>query len=392
MAHERARFLIEKLKKSIKQSPSISLLGMRQSGKTTLIKQLCNSYLTLDDDRTLNLFRDGNWAKLDSKAIPIAIDECQKLPELFDHVKLLIDQKKQMGRFILTGSVRFLSKKQIKESLTGRTLILELLPMTIAESHEKPQYDIFTELTKHSTFESFIKHKTKNWCTHKMISHHLLTGGLPGICYKRDTSLRQDLLEQHVDTLLSRDLPMLYQTKLSHLKLKLFLKELTLIQGIDWSIELVAKKIGVSAPTLRALLQAFEGLFLLRVVGKRIYLEDSGVSNLMVNHSILSPIQVYRSFVFRELFALIRYRYSRNVEIKNYFTRGGVDVPFLIELNKYCFAFTVDEENFVTEKSIKSLGKLKLKYKNAKRVAFHQGENAYESTSGVWCLPLTWLV
>ncbi len=393
MAHLRVRFISSKLKETLKKSPSISLLGMRQTGKTTLLKQICQSYFTLDDDRTLNQFSSGQWALLEEAKPPIAIDECQKLPNLFDRIKLLIDQRKQLGRFILTGSVRFLSKKQIKESLTGRTLVIELLPMTLNESSQLEQRDILATLESSSKFANFVsKWKPGVWANFQNIDHHLKVGGLPGICFKRDVALRNDLLEQHIDTLLSRDLQMLYQTKLSLPKLKMFLKECALMQGQDWSIEKTAKKIGTSAPTLKSVLLAFEGLFLIRMIGKKLYFEDSGIAHFLIPNELISPLHIYRSFVFRELFALLRYQYSRAIEIDEYTTRGGIDIPFIIQTENHRFAFTVDTETYVSEKSLKSLGKYNKKFNHTKCIAFHRGPEAYESSTGIWCLPLTWLV
>lgn len=393
MPHLRDRAIHARFKKTLTQTPSISLLGMRQTGKTTLVKLFCQDYLTLDDDRTLYSFQDGNWSSLDSARASTAIDECQKLPGLFDHVKWLIDQKKQMGRFILTGSVRFLSKKQIKESLTGRTLILELLPMTLAESHQKTPYNFIEAVLQAKTFESFVQSRKKSvWCSPSQVQHHLTTGGLPGICFKRDAQLRADLFEQHVETLLSRDLPMLYQTKLRLSKLKLLLTELAQTQGSVFYGEKTARLIGVSAPTLRAIMNALEGLFLLRKIGKTYFLEDGGISNHLAKNDHLTPAQLDQSFVFRELLAILKYRYSRSDEITRYQTRGGVNIPFVFKTRGDVIGITVDATDRVGEKSIKGLGKFRNAARAKRLIAFHRGDHPYLSTTNVWCLPLTWLV
>ena len=390
MAHLRSRFLAEKLNKSLKQSPTLSLLGMRQTGKTTLLKEICNSYVTLDDDRTLNQFKQGNWTFLEQLPCPVGIDECQKLPALFDRIKFLVDQKKQMGRYILTGSVRFLSKRQIKESLTGRTLTLELLPLTLSEAHQKKQGDIIKALLHSKTLADFEAYRRPLYTFSKtQIDSHLELGGLPGICLKRDPALRRDLFDQQIETLLSRDLPLLYDTKMSLTKLKLLLKELALIQGLDFSTESLARKISTSSPTLKSVIDAFEGLFLIRRVGKRVYLEDGGISHSLVPNSVLSPLQLYRSFVFRELLALIRYQYPRSTEITSYKTRGGVDIPFVLDVEGRKIAILVDYEPFVTEKTLKSLGKFSKRFRSSRIVVFYLGQSTFEASNGVWCIPLT---
>lgn len=298
-----------------------------------------------------------------------------------------------MGRFILTGSVRFLSRRQIQESLTGRTLILELLPLTIAEAHQMPQLDFFGMLSESKTFRHFGEQREgKSWCSTHQLQRYLVAGGLPGICLKKDSDLRSDMIEQQLETLLSRDLQMLYETKLSLVKLKLLLRELALIQGIEWSVEKTAKKIGISGPTLRTLLAAFEALFLIRRVNDQLYLEDGAISNFLVPNALLNPNQLMRAFVFRELFAQIRYRYSRSIEISTYATRGGIDIPFVFDFGERRFAITVESDSYASEKSIKGLGKFIKRHRNSTAVALHLGTKAYQSSTGIWCIPIQWIV
>ena len=87
---------------------------MRKVGKTTLIKNLVKQYASFDDQRFLKLAESSEWSFIDDARSPMGLDECQKCPSVFDRVKLNADQRKKPGQYILTGSVRFLSKKQIK--------------------------------------------------------------------------------------------------------------------------------------------------------------------------------------------------------------------------------------------------------------------------------------
>jgi len=135
MPHLRLRILENQIRHDLSWSPVVSVLGMRQVGKSTLLSQLGKTYMTLDDDETLRKFERGDWSTVEASETPLVIDEAQKSPGLFDRVKLIVDRRKRPNQFLLTGSVRFLSRKQIRESLTGRTSLLELLPLTLAESH-----------------------------------------------------------------------------------------------------------------------------------------------------------------------------------------------------------------------------------------------------------------
>src|SRR5437879_5508586 len=90
---------------AMKDTPAVLINGPRQSGKTTLVKEYSPAlpYYTLDDDNLLNAVKQdpvGFINQID-KAI---IDEIQRAPELLRAIKLSIDQNRQPGRFLLTGS------------------------------------------------------------------------------------------------------------------------------------------------------------------------------------------------------------------------------------------------------------------------------------------------
>ena len=63
MAHLRNRILEAEIRKDLKWSPVVSVLGMRQVGKSTLLRQIGANYLTLDDDQLQRKFELGEWAK-----------------------------------------------------------------------------------------------------------------------------------------------------------------------------------------------------------------------------------------------------------------------------------------------------------------------------------------
>src|SRR5262245_61196669 len=111
MPHLRHRYLRKNIESDLSWSPVVSVLGMRQVGKTTLLRQIGGDYRTLDDDGFLRKLEQGIWTEIESGKSPMTIDEAQKAPGLFDRVKLIVDQRRRPGQFLLTGSVRFLSKK-----------------------------------------------------------------------------------------------------------------------------------------------------------------------------------------------------------------------------------------------------------------------------------------
>lgn len=137
---------------AVKSFPAIALTGPRQSGKSTLLKNLLKDYKyeTLDDPviRELaisdpNLFLDN----IGSKGI---IDEIQYAPDILSYIKIRIDEKRQTkGQFVLTGSQQFHLIKNLGDSLAGRIVLFELLPFSISEykraKGDKEILDIFID-------------------------------------------------------------------------------------------------------------------------------------------------------------------------------------------------------------------------------------------------------
>lgn len=127
------------LKRLAKGFPVVVLSGPRQSGKTTLAQALFGKkkpYVSLenaaerefaerDPERFLQRFPDG-----------AILDEVQRCPALLSWLQGVVDNRKRMGDFILTGSAQFELVAQISQSLAGRAGRVELLPFSLGELHQ----------------------------------------------------------------------------------------------------------------------------------------------------------------------------------------------------------------------------------------------------------------
>ncbi len=119
----------------------VVLHGARQSGKTTLAKQVAaergGTYTTLDDEQTRLAALEDPLTFLREQPHPLVIDEIQLGGDrLVRAVKMAVDDDQATGRFLLTGSTDFLAVPTISESLAGRTAILRLWPMSAAEMND----------------------------------------------------------------------------------------------------------------------------------------------------------------------------------------------------------------------------------------------------------------
>lgn len=133
------RALRQELQKASKSLPVVTLLGPRQSGKTTLARKTFSdhAYVSLENPDTRAYAQDdprGFLAGLEGGAI---LDEFQNLPMLLSYLQGIVDEHPVPGRFILTGSQNFLMMESLSQSLAGRTAILTLLPLSLEELQAK---------------------------------------------------------------------------------------------------------------------------------------------------------------------------------------------------------------------------------------------------------------
>lgn len=121
-----------------KSFPALSITGPRQSGKTTLVKKTFSQHTYIN----LENLDERSYAEEDPRSFlkqhldrGVIIDEAQKAPLLFNYLQEVLDESKQPGRFILTGSQNFLLMEKITQSLAGRVGVFNLLPFGF---HELP--------------------------------------------------------------------------------------------------------------------------------------------------------------------------------------------------------------------------------------------------------------
>lgn len=137
------RTLSKKLSALARQFPVVSIVGPRQSGKTTLSKIVFgkHDYVSLEepDEREfaiadpkgfLRRFPDG-----------VILDEIQRAPTLLSYIQGIVDREDTPGRFILTGSQQFQIMEKVSQTLAGRTAIVQLLPLSLYELTDESASD-----------------------------------------------------------------------------------------------------------------------------------------------------------------------------------------------------------------------------------------------------------
>src|SRR3989338_3092040 len=129
------RFLEAEIKELASKYPIVTLLGPRQSGKTTLVRAAFpkKPYVNMEDSENREL------ATLDPKGFLAAypegaiFDEVQRTPHLLSYLQVRVDEEGKNGLFILTGSHQAALHSAVSQSLAGRTALLRLLPLSLQE-------------------------------------------------------------------------------------------------------------------------------------------------------------------------------------------------------------------------------------------------------------------
>jgi predicted AAA+ superfamily ATPase len=255
------RFAEPLLKRYLRSFPAVGLTGPRQSGKSTLLRNALPNYqyVTFDDQRNIELFEEDSEAFLAQFPDKVIFDEAQYVPEIFNAIKIRIDNDRQnYGKYVLTGSSQFSFVKNITESLAGRIGLMQLLPLQ------------FSEMPKALQEESIYQ------------------GAYPELVLRdyRDADL---WYSSYLDTYLNKDVRVLSQIgDMRDFRRLINLAAANVGQALDMSN--FAKDLGVSVPTIKrwiSILEASYVLFLLppfsNNLGKRIvkspklYFYDTGL-------------------------------------------------------------------------------------------------------------------
>ena len=182
----------------------VLISGPRQSGKTTLAQAVCRErdgdFVTLDEDPALRSVLADPAAFLDRDRL-LAIDEFQKAGEpLLRALKLAVDRDRRKGRYLLTGSTRFLTVPRVSESLAGRVVIVDLWPFTQGEIRGRRDdfaADLFGETTH-------LRRKRPERLERPAALQVVCRGGFPEV-HAEDEPVRRAWFASYVRTLTQRD-------------------------------------------------------------------------------------------------------------------------------------------------------------------------------------------
>ncbi len=348
------RTIAPTLKRLSTQYPVVTVTGPRQSGKTTLCRAVFpdKPYVNLESPDTRQFAVSdprGFLAQFPDGAI---LDEIQRAPDLLSYIQPIVDERPAPAQYILTGSQQFEVAHSVNQSLAGRTALLKLLPLSIAElatAYRIPPMDRL-----------------------------LLSGFYPRIHDQRldPTQALGDYLETYVE----RDIRQLLAIK----DLNLFEKFLKLCAGRIGqllNLQSLGNDVGISHTTARSWLTLLEASYVIFVLqpwhanfSKRqiktpkIYFYDVGLASYLLGlekelHVSRDPL---RGNLFENLVVIeaLKYRFNCGKRNNLHFYRDakGNEVDLLVDIGPQVFpieikaGMTISEDYFKGLKSFSSNG------------------------------------
>lgn len=255
-----------RLERLLRDFPVALVLGPRQCGKSTLVRALRPGWRHLDLERPadLALLRSDLEGFFQQHTRHVAIDEAQRLPDLFPVLRHFVDRTPGRGRFLLTGSASPALVRTISESLAGRVGLLELTPFRAEE----------LKGTRHAGGRWF-------W------------GGYPPVHARRGARSRTEWLDSYVSTFLERDLPS-FGVRLPPTRLRTLWMMLTHVHGNLLNVSDLARSLGASSHTVDGDLDVLEQTFMIRRLrpyhanvrkrltkSPKVYIRDTGLVHFL---------------------------------------------------------------------------------------------------------------
>lgn len=231
------RALSAEILDTLTKYPILCLTGPRQSGKTTLLKDMIPNYryITLENPEHREFAVKDTKGFLSEYSDKIIFDEVQNVPELFSYLQGIVDENQIMGQFVLSGYQNFNLMERITQSLAGRVALFRLFPFELAEM------------------------KSAGWLSEGLSD--VLTRGFYPALYQRD--IDQDrYFADYLDTYVNRDVSQLVNVQ-DTVAFKTFLKLCAIRAGQLLNVNDLARDAGVSHTTARNWLSILETSYIL---------------------------------------------------------------------------------------------------------------------------------
>ena len=255
-----SRWIEPRIIEALLDTPVVLLAGPRQSGKTTLVRQMAAPdmrYLTLDDELTLLSARNDPVGLIRSLDRAV-IDEIQRAPQLLLAIKKSVDEDRRPGRFLLTGSTNLMALPTVADSLAGRMETLSLLPLSQSEIEGRAANWI------DSAFSGRIL-TTETPALGATLIERVLQGGYPESVIRPTERRRVAWARQYIDAIIQRDVRDIANLEKLD-QLPRFLSGLAQTAGQMCNYTQLGGQVGLDGKTAVRYVSIFEQMYLLKRV------------------------------------------------------------------------------------------------------------------------------
>jgi len=342
-----SRELQEELTSAASEYPVVTILGPRQSGKTTLAHMSFprRQYRSLEDPDVRTAAEVDPRGFLETLPDGGILDEIQRAPELLSYIQGRVDQHRRAGEFILTGSHQPALHAAISQSLAGRTAVLTLLPFSLPE----------------------LRHYKKTWDPFDVI----VRGCFPRLHEERLSHRR--FFNGYMQTYVERDVRMLTNLK----DLRIFQRFLALLAGRVGQVvnyTSLGNDVGVSSTTIKSWLSILAASFVIfelppyfaniskRVIkSPKVYFTDPGLVAYLAGietgeQAARDPLRgaLYENLVILEV---LKARLNAGLSPSLFFYRdtNGNEVDLIIKAGKGLVPVEIKSAATFTEEFLKGL-------------------------------------
>ena len=400
------RWIGDHVRSAIRTFPVVVISGARQVGKSTFLQNEFPefNYISLDDFSVLQRAKSDPsslWMGTDQ----IILDEAQKAPEIFSSVKLSVDRTRRKIRFLISGSSNLLLMKGISETLAGRAVYFEMLPMAYGEMYgeNKLPQNFFNLLDPH--------YEPKEQELSEIDPLPLLLRGfMPPLMNLID---RKDVLlwwEGYVKTYVERDLRELSQVE-SLVDFRRVLESVAIRTGNLLNQTEISRDTGVSQPTVYRYIRILETSNLVNRIpayyssrtkrvtkSPKIFFLDPGLSIYLSGYhdeESLGKARELGNFFEASIFLHLKILSELLVPKASVFywrTTTGKEVDFIVEQGKKLLAFEVKFSKNPTFNDVKNLITfIEENPRTTRGVLLHAGRSVKWLHSKVLAIPWWWI-
>ncbi len=399
-------------KRLLAQFPAIALLGARQTGKTTIAKQLGPDwrYLDLENPNDYALLTRDPILFFEQVRENLIIDEAQLYPPLFSILRGVIDKhRQQKGRFILTGSSSYELHQSISESLAGRIANIEIGTLKANEYHQTPLSAFYNVFKEKLSVDRLVTGQPP--LSLSQMNAVWLRGGYPepNLADKED-EFWIHWMNQYYMNYLNRDIAALFP-RMNKLKYQRFIKILANLSSTIINRSELGRALEISETSAREYLSITEGTFLWRellsyehsdvksiVKMPKGYIRDSGLLHYLLNIRTLNDLYThnivghsFEGFVIEEIIKGLHAAGIINWKAYYFRTRKGSEVDLILEGYFGILPIEIKYSSQVSLKQLRALSEFIEKHNTPFGLVINQSTDVMWLTKNILQVPVGWV-